>query len=493
MFTESTYTVERADRFIRESKPSLNPEYRLNYHLMAEYGWMNDPNGFIHSGGVYHLFYQHYPYKPFWGPMHWGHAVSRDLLHWEYLPVALAPGEAYDKDGCFSGSAVEVDGKLVLMYTGHRVTGADPNRDYEQVQALAVSEDGIAFTKYSGNPVIGLGQIPTGVSRKDFRDPKVTKIGAHYYAVLGSNDAQGNGLVLLYRSSDLKAWTFVSILAKSDGTMGDNWECPDLFPLGGKYVLMLSPQRMPAQGEQYRNLHSTMYMVGEFDPETGSFQANSRAQVDHGFDFYAPQSAVDDKGRRIVIGWMDMWEQDVPTQQGHHWAGAMSLPRVVVPDGDRLLFQPVPEVETWRTAPYELGVTPLDGELPLDISGDCYELQVEFEPGTAAQFGLKLRCDGAGKEETVIAYDHSEGVLVLDRDRAGIGPGGRRKATVSLTDGRLRLRIFMDKSSVEIFAGDGEVVMTARIYPGPASLGMALFSTGECRVHRLRKWDLVKG
>ncbi|WP_334074243.1 MULTISPECIES: glycoside hydrolase family 32 protein [Paenibacillus] len=492
MFTESTYTAQRADRFIRESKHLLNPEYRLNYHLMAEYGWMNDPNGFIHSGGVYHLFYQHYPYKAYWGPMHWGHAVSRDLLHWEYLPVALAPGETYDKNGCFSGSAVEVDGKLVLMYTGHRVTGADPDKDYEQVQALAMSEDGITFTKYPGNPVIHRSQIPDGVSRKDFRDPKVLQIGDRYYVVLGSNDAQGNGLILLYRSSDLKEWTFVNILAQSDGTMGDNWECPDLFPLGDKYVLMLSPQRMPAQGEQYRNLHSTMYMVGEFDPETGSFHPTSQAQVDHGFDFYAPQSAVDDKGRRIVIGWMEMWEQDIPTQHGHHWAGAMSLPRVVVPDGNRILFQPVLEVESWRTALYELGETRLDGEIPLNTSGDCYELQVEFEPGTATQFGLKLRTDGTGKEETVIAYETSGGMLCIDRDRSGVGLGGRRKAFVPLKEGRLQLRIFMDKSSVEVFAGDGEVVMTARIYPGAASQGIVLFSTGECRVDRLRKWDLAK-
>ncbi|MBJ8192211.1 glycoside hydrolase family 32 protein, partial [Bacillus cereus] len=115
-------TRERADQFISQSKHMLRPDYRLNYHLMAEFGWMNDPNGFIQYNGQYHLFYQHYPYKSVWGPMHWGHAVSRDLMKWDYLPIALAPDGEFDQDGCFSGSAIEQDGKLVLMYTGHVVT-----------------------------------------------------------------------------------------------------------------------------------------------------------------------------------------------------------------------------------------------------------------------------------------------------------------------------------------------------------------------------------
>ncbi|WP_110929983.1 glycoside hydrolase family 32 protein [Paenibacillus bouchesdurhonensis] len=485
-----TYTLEQANEFIRDSKHLLKNDYRLNYHLMAEFGWMNDPNGFIHYNGEYHLFYQHYPYKPVWGPMHWGHAVSRDLVNWKYHPVALAPDEAYDKGGCFSGSAVAKDGKLVLLYTGHVVTGPNSDQDYEQVQALAISEDGVNFHKHEGNPIIGRNQIPEGVSRKDFRDPKVFEYNNQYYMVLGSNDAQGNGLVLLYRSEDLLSWSFVNILAKSDGTFGDNWECPDLFLLGDKAILMMSPQRMPAQGEQYNNLHSNMYMVGEFDAEAGTFTSERYAQVDHGFDFYAPQSTLDAQGRRIVIGWMDMWEEDMPTQQGHHWAGAMSLPRVAVLDGDRILFSPVEEIESSRSNAYEQANIELSGERQLAISGDSYELQVEFEAGDAQQFGLKLRTDEAGKEETVIAYHQEEGMLLLDRERAGIGPGGQRKAAVPLEDGKLSLRIFVDKSSVEVFAGDGEVVMTARIYPGVDSRGIKLFSTGESQVTMLRKWDI---
>ncbi|MFC0213525.1 glycoside hydrolase family 32 protein [Paenibacillus chartarius] len=490
MGSVTTYSIEAANKFIRDSKHLVRQDYRLTYHLMAEYGWMNDPNGFVHYNGEYHLFYQHYPYKPVWGPMHWGHAVSRDLVHWTYRPVALAPDTAFDRGGCFSGSAIEKDGKLVLMYTGHVVTGPDNNQDYKQSQGLAISENGIDFEKYEGNPVIGYDEIPAGVSVKDFRDPKVFERNGNYYVVLGSNDAKGNGLVLLYRSEDLKQWTFVNVLAKSDGTLGDNWECPDLFPLGDKDIFMLSPQRMPAQGEQYRNLHSTMYMIGSFDPEAGTFASERNAQVDHGFDFYAPQSTVDHLGRRIVIGWMDMWETAMPTQEGHHWAGAMSLPREAILDGDRILFQPIEEIKAARHNAFEQSGISLDGIFGMPVTGDSYELEVEFEAGDALAFGLKLRVDDAGKEETVLTYLVEEGLLCLNRDRSGIGPGGERRAAVPLKSGKLALRIFVDKSSVEVFAGDGEVVMTARIYPAPESQGIRLFSKGAAYVRQLKKWDI---
>nr|WP_251375751.1 glycoside hydrolase family 32 protein [Paenibacillus sp. YPG26] len=463
----------------------------MNYHLMAEYGWMNDPNGFVQYKDQYHLFYQHHPYQPVWGPMHWGHAVSRDLIKWEYLPVALAPDSDFDRDGCFSGSAIEKDGQLVLVYTGHVVTGPDKDEDYKQSQGIAVSKDGVIFEKWQGNPVIGYNEIPAEVSQKDFRDPKVFAKNGHYYVVLGSNDAKGNGLVLLYRSEDLHTWTFVNVLARSDGRFGDNWECPDLFSLGNKDILMLSPQRMPAQGEEYRNLHSTMYCVGEFDCCTGKFHSEAFAQVDHGFDFYAPQSMLDDKGRRIIIGWMDMWETDMPTQHGHGWAGAMTLPRKAELHGNRILFSPVEEIENYRRNPYELHDVVLDQVIGIHTSGDSYELQVEFEAGSAEEFGLKLRV--GTEEETVLSYRTDEQLFSVNRDKSGLGPGGERRVQVQLDEGRLRLRIFVDKSSVEVFIGAGEYVVTARIYPGPQSLGIQAFAkgtAGTAKLVSLYKWDI---
>lgn len=230
-----------AKTFIENNKTKVDITYRLNYHLMGEYGWINDPNGFIYFNGLYHLFYQHYSYEPIWEPMHWAHAVSSDSIKWEYIPIALCPDKACDKDGCFSGSAIEKDNIMYLSYTGH-VYNSDKRDDYTQTQCIAFSIDGINFTEYINNPVIGIEKIPEKSSKKDFRDPKIFIRGTNYYMVLGSNDGKENGQALLYKSKDLIHWDFVNILAKSDGNIGTGWECPDLFSIEDTDVLIIFPQ-----------------------------------------------------------------------------------------------------------------------------------------------------------------------------------------------------------------------------------------------------------
>ncbi|RAI91770.1 beta-fructofuranosidase [Paenibacillus pabuli] len=486
--TQESYTLARADVYIQEHRKQVNPTYRMAYHLMPEVGWMNDPNGFVYYNGMYHMFYQHYPYAPVWGPMHWGHAVSHDLVTWSHLPVALAPDQSYDSGGCFSGSAIVQEGKLLLMYTGHVVTGPDKDNDYRQTQNIAASDNGVDFVKSALNPVIRLDQIPEHTSPKDFRDPKVFERNGVYYCVLGSNDTEGGGLILLYRSTNLQQWSYVNILAQSDGTLGDNWECPDLFSLGGRDILIMSPQRMPAQMDNYRNLHSTVYMIGTLDESRGVLEYEQYHPLDYGFDFYAPQTTDDEQGRRIMVAWMETWETDILTQQGHHWAGAMTLPREIVLKGERLFFLPVPELEQYRSDEVEQHDIRLDGTRDLGMEGDRYELFAVFEADRADQFGLKLR-KGEG-EETVISYQVGQRRLCLNRDHAGAGPGGERAAEVQLHDGRLELRIFVDVSSIEVFIQGGEKVMTARIYPGPESTGITAFSSGECTLTEVRKWDL---
>ncbi|CAN7366309.1 glycoside hydrolase family 32 protein [Paenibacillus sp. LjRoot153] len=485
----NNYTTARADHFIRENKQHLCTDYRLQFHLMSEYGWMNDPNGFIQYKENFHLFYQHYPYKPYWGPMHWGHAISNDLIKWSYLPVALAPDQEYDKDGCFSGSAVEKDGKLVLMYTGHMMTGPNKDIDYVQTQSIAQSEDGVNFEKIAQNPVIPASLIPTGASQKDFRDPKVFERDGKYYVVLGSNDGSGNGVILLYRSEDLQHWTFVNDIARSDGSMGDNWECPDLFQLSDRDVLVMSPQRMPSQGYDYHNLHSTVSMLGRLDTENGIFDYNNYEPMDYGFDFYAPQTCVDNKGRRIVVAWMDTWETEIPTQQGHNWAGAMTLPREMRIVNDKIIYVPVEEIKAYRSKLYELLDFELNGKRNLDCYGDSYELEVVFDAAEAEEFGLMLRA--YEEEHTLISYRLQDSLLRFNRERSGIGPKGERITKVDLRDNQLMLRIFVDRSSVEVFIQDGEKVMTGRIYPGPESNGIHIYARGKCRVVSFRKWDIL--
>ena len=288
--------IARANESVAKVKDIVlkNP-HRNKYHFMAPAYWLSDPNGLIYFKGEYHMFYQHYPYAPHWGSMHWGHAKSKDLVHWEHLPIALAPSEHYDLDergGCFSGSAVDDNGTLAVVYTGT----VWREGKVIQSQCLATSTDGITFEKYEGNPVI---PGPPEDGSADFRDPKVWKHDGKWYVVIGSCK-DGKGKALLYRSDDLKKWDYVGVLAESDGSMGTMWECPDFFPLGDKHVLVFSAMGM---GEK-----KTMYLVGNMDYETGKFTWDTCGEVDCGFEYYAPQSFLDDKGRRIMIAWLNAWD-----------------------------------------------------------------------------------------------------------------------------------------------------------------------------------------
>jgi len=277
---------------------------RLQHHFEPQKGWMNDPNGLIFYRGQYHAFFQHNPHSPRWGQMHWGHAVSDDLLHWKEVEIALYPDRPYENSlGCFSGSAVEKDGLLYLFYTS-------VSRELGQTISVAVSEDGLRFEKYAGNPIL---QAPEDGSSADFRDPKVTKIGDTYYMVCGSG-VGGVGKVLLFSSGDLLGWDYRGVLFEGE-QYGRVMECPDFFPLGGKYILMFSQMDMP--------FRSTVFVWGDFDGER--FQPISVQRPEIGPHFYAPQTFLAPDGRRILIGWLYSWQKEL--DEGAEYAGALTIPR----------------------------------------------------------------------------------------------------------------------------------------------------------------------
>ncbi|SDZ79056.1 beta-fructofuranosidase [Thalassobacillus cyri] len=479
----------QADEFIakQKGKVSSHPWY-LQYHVMPQAGWMNDPNGFSYFNGEYHLFYQHHPYDPTWGPMYWGHVKSKDLVHWEHLPVALAPDEEYDRDGCFSGSAIEKDGKHVLLYTGNVWTERDEDDNLIQVQATAVSEDGIYYEKPGDNPVIA--SAPEGdIHPLHFRDPKVWQHEDDYYMVLGSKTKANTGQVLLYRSPDLLEWEFVAVMAKGEGNFGFMWECPDLFDLDGKDVLVMSPQGVEPEGDAYHNLHQSGYVIGNLDYATGKLDYGAFHMLDHGFDFYAPQTTMDEKGRRILIAWMDMWESEMPTQNAGY-AGAMTIPRVVTRKADKLYITPLPELKNLRENMVAHQQVKVEGETSLpEVAGDCIELEMTLDTSQASEFGIKLRVDKAAGQETVLQFNKDTGLVILDRNNSGEGPGGVRKASLEITD-LLDVQIFIDKSSVEIFLNGGERVMTTRIYPTEQAKGVSFFTDKSLTLVSLKKWDL---
>lgn len=479
--------INQANEAVAARAKEINSgEYLLHYHLTPPANWMNDPNGLIHYKGEYHLFYQHYPYGDNWGPMHWGHAKSGDLAHWEHLPIALAPSEPYDlgeKDGygCWSGSAIEHDGKLFVFYTGH-VDANDP----KEVQCMAVSGDGIHFDKFAHNPVIS--NSPDGECF-GFRDPKVWKRGEFWYMVIGSGK-DGKGRALLYRSGDLIHWEFFSVAAESDGTQGDMWECPDLFPLGDKHVLLISPMNMDGT--------KNLYFVGDMDYETGKFQPEDQAKLDDGFDFYAAQTFPDSQGRRIVIGWMDMWGSKMVSEKRGIY-GAMTIPRQLLLTSDgTVAAKPVPELESLREQGSEYRELFLFGDeaivLEDHVGGGSAEfiLEMNLADCSAEQLDIKLCSSENELEETLLRYVVNENTLYVDRDRSGIGDGGISAAKLPDShDGRLKIHAFLDRSSLEVFVNDGLRVLSNRIYPRSKMDRLHLTSIGgPATIHSISIWKL---
>lgn len=323
-----TPQLEKARIYEKKAAQEIKEEERPALHLTPCCGWMNDPNGFSFYRDRVHLFYQYAPYQTTWGPMHWGHAVSRDFLHWEYLPCAMAPDTDADRDGCFSGTALTMpDGRQKLFYTG--VTKAEEL----QVQCAA-SGDGTDYEKNPDNPLINASMLPAGYFCRDFRDPKVWKEGSHGYRMLVSvRNAQGDGELLLFSSPDSEAWEFTSVFFRGEKGAGVMLECPDLFHLDGKDVLLVSPMG----GSPYA-------CIGTVDQTTGEFHPGSIQQLDQGPDFYAPQTMETPDGRRIMMGWMQNWDTVEEKTKGRRIAGQMTLPRELSIRDGKLCQRPVREL-----------------------------------------------------------------------------------------------------------------------------------------------------
>ncbi|MFT8322505.1 MAG: glycoside hydrolase family 32 protein [Bacillus sp. (in: firmicutes)] len=482
-----TNSLKKAEEAMKETVKKMNKQYRLGYHIMAPANWINDPNGLVQFNGEYHVFFQHHPYDENWGPMHWGHVKSKDLVQWEHLPIALAPGDACDKDGCFSGSAVDNNGELTLIYTGHHYT--DKEKDiFFQNQNIAVSKDGISFEKVGENPVIA---EPPADSSHHFRDPKVWKHNNEWYMILGNATREETGRVILYKSADLRKWEYIGVLAESDGTLGFMWECPDFFELDGKYVLLFSPQGMEAEEERYQNLFQTGSLIGEYNYENNEFVYGEFTELDHGHDFYAVQTLLDDKGRRIAIGWMDMWEADMPTKKDG-WAGALTLPRILTLSEDgKLLMNPVEELIQLRETAYPaLQNKSVADQYFYEINEALLEVKAVFDLNSTAAESICLNLMGSSSEALKIRYNKNTQKLTLDCSAYGKIKDGVRTVKLSASE-ELSLRIFIDRSSIELFVNDGEATMTSRIYPKEERAGIEIVAeNGVAEVTEFTAWQL---
>lgn len=489
------WTQERRYRKVEEISPDEMKQlkervnhspWRQTYHIQPSTGLLNDPNGFSYYNGEYHLFYQWFPLGAVHGIKYWYHMKSIDLIHWEEVGIGIKPDCEYDSHGAFSGSGIEHEGKLYLLYTGNT---RDENWVRHPYQCLAMMDEHNRITKW---PVPIISEVPKGYS-EHFRDPKVWKENDQFYMVIGAQRTNETGIAILYHSHNLIDWTFQGEIEAVGYDFGFMWECPDYFTLEDKGVFLFCPQGLQEEGDFYQNIYQSGYVIGsKLDVATCSFQHGPFTELDRGFDFYAPQTMLDDNGRRILIGWMGLPDIEYPTDE-YGWAHCLTLPRELSIVNGKLRQQPVKELEMLRGLLYEQ-VDILADEMKMyeGFSGEQYELRCAFSAATACQYGIEFRV--GDKEKTVLYYEAAQKKVVLDRSASGMEVAasyGMKRACYVDSD-MITFHLFVDTSSVEIFINDGEEVFTSRIFPRSTSTDIRFFAAGG-EVHlAAMKWDYTR-
>ena len=481
-----TKVREDEEKSILEKKEIVEKDFwRQKYHIQGIVGLINDPNGFSQFKGKYHMFYQWNPLGTNHKNKTWAHSVSDDLLHWKRLKTALRPDTWYSKDGAYSGSAIVDDDKLYLFYTGN-VKDSEGNR--ESYQCLAVSSDGENFERWEPSIV----NQPDGYTRH-VRDPKIWKKDGKFYAVIGIQGENLEGKAVLYSSENIKDWKFEGEIAGANHgkikDFGFMWECPDYFQLKDektgeiKDLLVFSPQGLEPEGDLYNNKYQTGYLFGKLDYEKPEFEILSDfVEIDRGNDFYAPQSMEDDKGRRLIVGWMGIpEEEDFPTVK-NEWLHCLTLPRELKVIDGKLYQLPIKEMESIRGEKIEFSEK-VTGEVKVG-TGLTYELKAKFTDFNS-DFGLKLR---TGKNsETVLKFDYNDKKFVLDRTK-GEQPDKRLRKVYLGDISELELTVFVDNSSVEVFINGGSEVFSSRIFPEKDADGISVFADKNVNVE-IEKWE----
>jgi sucrose-6-phosphate hydrolase SacC (GH32 family) len=445
--------LARAEESVRRAAARIKADRsRPTFHVLPPANWLNDPNGPLYHKGHYHLFYQHNPYGDDWGHMHWGHVRSKDLVHWEHLPIALWPAQSQGEQHVFSGcAAVTRKGQVLLLYT------SIGNREPQQWAAVPEDDDLVRWKKHPVNPIM-TEKLHGKTKVHEWRDPYVFEHGGRTYAVLGGNlnaSKGGQAVVNLYRAEDeaLTKWAYLGVLFTHPDRAVANIECPLLFKLKDKWVLMVSP---------HGPVH---YFVGELDEKTLKFRPERRGVVDPGH-FYAPNCLQEEKGRRLLWGWVNGFPA------GRGWRHCLTLPRVLdlAPDG-ALLQRPAPELTKLRGKPFPvLKVEAVRGSQVLPgVKGDALEIVVRFEPRDAKTVGLKVLRSADGKHGAAVSWDGSQ----LDV------AGARAPLKLAAGEKELKLHVFLDRMLLEVYAGDGRLSVSRVVPAGAADrLGVELFAAG---------------
>lgn len=469
-------------------------EERPTFHLTPPSNWMNDPNGLAFLADGLHVFYQYNPDEPHWGRMHWGQAVSADLVTWRHRPIALSPVDGGPDDaGCWSGCVVDLGNRAIMFYTGVTMDG-DARR---AAVCQATSVDGMrSWTR--GADTVCIATPPDGIEADAFRDPFVYRDAVGWSMLVGAGTTDGLGAVLLYRSPDLVEWRYVGPFLTSDelppaaGADGPCWECPQLLFFGEAAVLIVSVvDRTPG----VRPSHVAAF-VGCV--ERDRFVVDRAEELGLGPDFYAPATTVTPDGRHLLLGWIP---EDPPHEGAKRsWAGSLTFPRIVSIGDDGLLSLALAaEVAALRTAPRSFTETCLEATAPAwrhEFDGAHLEIVATIDPGTASEISFELVDDDALDPEARIVFRPADRWLSVAR-RGIVSVAGRSAQNARIlppaADGRLVLRLVLDGSVLEIEA-DGRAMATIRLSTthGPGRVLTIAPSDGSCRILSIETWVLAE-
>lgn len=422
---------------------------RLGHHLMPPVGWLNDPNGLCYFHNEYHVFFQYSPFNAQGGLKVWGHYKSENLIDWEYLGTPIVGDQPYDCHGVYSGSAISDDDQMDIFYTGNVKYSGDYDYIYNgrgSDTIHAICKDGVNIK--SKKSVIKSSDYPKNMSCH-VRDPKVWKEKEKYYMVLGARDKDDKGLVLLYSSQDKENWNFINEI-RSENDFGYMWECPDYFMINDKKVLSISPQGVEKKGKDYNNIYQSGYFVVDGDIQT-TYNLLDFKEWDRGFDFYAPQTFLDNRGRRIMIGWMGMPDCDDEYKNAtvsKGWQHALTIPREVVERQGVIYTKPVDEIRNLRNNEEHVRNN--------EFYSNSEPIEILITDIESEEFKVKV-C-----KSLIIEYSKdSKDFSVFFEDNIGLG---RERRSVDL-DKLESVNIFIDNSAIEIYINSGEEVFTSRFYP----------------------------
>lgn len=439
--------------------------YRQTFHIQPETGLLNDPNGLVYFNHHYFISHQWFPLGAVHGLKYWFNYKSDDLVYFKAQGPILKPDTKYDSHGVYSGSAFVFNDHLYYMYTGNHI---DSHGERCPSQMIARVKDDGSVEKFPKPVIQG---SPDGYT-SHFRDPKVFEKNGTLYVLIGAQNENKLGRLLLYNSHDVVNWTLIGELHTNLNHFGYMWECPDYFELDGEDVILICSQGIEADGYKYRNIYQSGYMFGEFDIENIEFDHQDFQELDKGFDFYAPQTFINKEGQRILIGWMGLPDIEYPTDS-EGWAHCLTIPRELTIENGKLKQRPLKALEKLRSnKETALGYANKFKRKLHPYEGKQYEMIIDILENDATEIYFEVR--SSRNESTLIIYNKRENSLTLDRSESGLLPSnvdGTTRTTI-LDSPLSQLHIYVDTSSIEIFCNNGERVLTSRIFPSIDATGI---------------------